>query len=123
MRHRLHGMFGSALPLVLAIGCGGSAPAPAVAAAPTAQPAADTTPAEPSLLITPEMGSPHVGDMAPDFELPDQDGKPVKLSSLRGSVVALAFVTSWCPFSAAEQPFLKKLADDYRGKNLKVIAV
>ncbi len=33
-----------------------------------------------------------VGDMAPDFTLPDQDGKPVKLSDFRGKKnVVLAF--------------------------------
>jgi peroxiredoxin Q/BCP len=31
------------------------------------------------------------GDMAPDFELPDQDGQPVTLSSLRGQPVVLYF--------------------------------
>jgi thioredoxin-dependent peroxiredoxin len=31
------------------------------------------------------------GDAAPDFELEDQDGKPVKLSELRGSPVVLYF--------------------------------
>lgn len=31
------------------------------------------------------------GDVAPDFTLPDQDGKPVSLSSLRGKRVVLYF--------------------------------
>jgi peroxiredoxin len=31
------------------------------------------------------------GDQAPDFELPDQDGEPVRLSSLRGKPVVLYF--------------------------------
>ena len=31
------------------------------------------------------------GDKAPDFELPDQDGNPVKLSELRGGRVVLYF--------------------------------
>jgi peroxiredoxin Q/BCP len=31
------------------------------------------------------------GDQAPDFELPDQDGEPVKLSDLRGQTVVLYF--------------------------------
>jgi thioredoxin-dependent peroxiredoxin len=31
------------------------------------------------------------GDIAPDFELPDQDGNPVKLSALRGQRVVLYF--------------------------------
>lgn len=33
------------------------------------------------------------GDQAPDFELPDQDGKPVRLSNLLGRPVVLYF----CP--------------------------
>jgi len=31
------------------------------------------------------------GDQAPDFELPDQDGRPVKLSDLRGQRVVVYF--------------------------------
>ena len=31
------------------------------------------------------------GDVAPDFELPDQDGNPVRLSDLRGETVVLFF--------------------------------
>lgn len=34
---------------------------------------------------------PAVGDMAPDFTLPDQDGNPVTLSSFHGRKVALYF--------------------------------
>jgi thioredoxin-dependent peroxiredoxin len=31
------------------------------------------------------------GDQAPDFELPDQHGDPVKLSDVRGKTVVLYF--------------------------------
>lgn len=102
--------------LFAALGCGAAAPVPS-------KTAADGLLPEPSLAVTPDMGSPHVGDLAPDFELQDQDGKTVRLSQLRGSVVMLAFVTSWCPFSEAEQPNLAALADDYKGKNVRVLAV
>jgi peroxiredoxin Q/BCP len=34
---------------------------------------------------------PTAGDVAPGFELPDQDGRPVKLSDLRGQTVVLYF--------------------------------
>jgi peroxiredoxin Q/BCP len=45
-----------------------------------------------------------VGETAPDFELPDQDGEPVSLSSLRGRRVVLSFypkaVTPGCTVQA-----------------------
>jgi peroxiredoxin len=104
----------------LALAACGSSPA-AVPAAPAD--VVDTAPAEPSIVVTEGMGSPHLGDPAPDFELPDQEGRPVKLSATRGSVVVLAFVASFCPFSRAEQPHLARLAADYAGKNVKVIAI
>jgi peroxiredoxin len=106
--------------------------AAATACSPQSQPASspvttsnpfDDTQAEPSILVTEAMGSPHIGDMAPDFDLPDQDGNRVTLASTRGSVVVLAFVASFCPFSKAEQPYLVKLRKDYAGKNVKVIAI
>jgi thioredoxin-dependent peroxiredoxin len=34
---------------------------------------------------------PAAGDVAPDFEVPDQDGRTVKLSDLRGQTVVLYF--------------------------------
>lgn len=44
------------------------------------------------------------GDKAPDFELPDQDGQPVKLSDFQGGVVVVYFYpkasTSGCTVQA-----------------------
>jgi thioredoxin-dependent peroxiredoxin len=37
------------------------------------------------------MGKIHDGTEAPDFELPDQNGRPVRLSSFRGQKVVLYF--------------------------------
>jgi len=110
---------GAVLLLGLALGCGSAAPA----VTPASGAPADAIPPEPTIAVTADMGSPHVGDAAPDFELAAQDGSKVKLSSLRGSVVLLAFVTSWCPFSQAEQPHLEALAEEYAGKKVKVVAV
>jgi len=99
--------------------CASSPSAPAASPGEVVEAAA----AEPSIVVTDAMGSPHLGEVAPDFELPDQDGKPVKLSQARGSVVVLAFVASFCPFSRAEQPHLAELAAAYAGKDVKVIAI
>jgi peroxiredoxin len=104
-------------------GCAGGTTNAAPGTTPSSTAAAETDPAEPSIVVTEAMGTPHLGDVAPDFDLPDQDGKRVKLSDSRGQVVVLAFVASFCPFSKAEQPHLKRLAEEYKGKNVRVIAI
>jgi peroxiredoxin len=98
---------------------------PAAAPAGAEAPSASADPAEPSIVVTDAMGSPHLGDAAPDFDLPDQDGKHLRLADLRGQVVVLAFVASFCPFSRAEQPHLRKLAEEYgaMGKGIRVVAI
>jgi peroxiredoxin len=45
--------------------------------------------------------SARLGEAAPDFELPDLDGKLVKLSSLRGKTVVLEWFNPGCPFVKA----------------------
>jgi peroxiredoxin len=114
----------SCLPaLALALsGCAAGAPR---ADAPQSSPinAAERTAPGPSVLVTEELGSPHIGELAPDFELVDQSGARVRLSSLRGSPVVLAFVTSFCPFSAAAQPHLASLAREYASRGVRVVAV
>lgn len=52
--------------------------------------------------------------VAPDFELPDLEGKPVKLSSFRGKTVFLNFWTKTCKPCLEEMPALGEL-----GKVLK----
>ena len=47
---------------------------------------------------------------APDFELPDMGGKPVKLSSFRGKVVVLNFWTKTCNPCLEEMPSIAELA-------------
>ena len=52
--------------------------------------------------------------MAPDFELPDLDGKKVKLSSFRGRTVILNFWTKTCRPCLEEMPSLAGLAKALR---------
>lgn len=68
----------------------GAAPGSAAAApAPAPAPAK----AEPLAPTSPVLGKP-----APDFTLPDLDGKPVALSSYKGKVVVLEWFNPGCPF-------------------------
>jgi peroxiredoxin len=53
--------------------------------------AAPSPPAKPAAL----------GELAPDFTLPDLDGKPVRLSEFRGKTVVLEWFNPDCPFVRA----------------------
>lgn len=54
---------------------------------------------------------------APDFELPDMDGHPVRLSSFRGKTVFLNFWTKTCAPCIEEMPSLAELARIGKGRN------
>lgn len=70
------------------------------------------------------MRSPILHLPAPDFSLPNQEGKPVSLSGLRGQWVILYFYpkddTPGCTCQATQ---FNRLQDALAGKNAKVIGV
>jgi len=51
--------------------------------------------------------------LAPDFELKDQRGRLIRLSSFRGQVVVLNFWTTWCTACVGEIPALVALQRQY----------
>lgn len=55
-------------------------------------------------------------DLAPDFTVYGKDGKPVRLSDMRGTPVVLNFWASWCPPCKAEMPDFEEIAKEYEGK-------
>lgn len=63
------------------------------------------------------------GNLAPDFELIDMEGKTVKLSDYRGKAVLLNFWASWCPPCRAEMPHMEKLYKNYKDDHFEVVAV
>jgi peroxiredoxin len=69
---------------------------------------------------------PNIGDKAPDFELPDPDMKPRKLSDLRGKKTILAFFpAAESPVCTAEMCALRDSLDQLRdlGANVDGISV
>lgn len=55
-------------------------------------------------------------DLAPDFELPDLQGNPLKLSSLRGKYVVLDFWGSWCIWCIRGIPAMKEAYAKHKDK-------
>src|SRR5438128_12669172 len=63
-------------------------------------------------LSTPVQGG------AVNFSFRAMDGQPVSSESLRGEVVVLAFGASWLPLTRNQMEAVKKLADQYAGRNV-----
>ncbi|BDG61134.1 TlpA family protein disulfide reductase [Caldinitratiruptor microaerophilus] len=63
-----------------------------------------------------------VGSPAPDFTLPDLDGNPVRLSSLRGQLVILNFWATWCPPCKQEMPAFQQLHEEMGGR-VRIVGV
>ena len=70
-------------------------------------------------------GALHAGDRAPDFELPDQEGRPVRLfdSLTKGPVVLSFYRGSWCPFCNLELRGLQQHLDEIERQGGTLIAV
>jgi peroxiredoxin len=69
-----------------------------------------------------EIGT-EVGRYAPQFELPDLDGRRISLESLRGQVVLLNFWSTLCAPCMAEMPSLNRLSTAFRDKGMQILSV
>lgn len=67
--------------------------------------------------------APHIGEVAPDFELTLFTGEKVKLSELRGNVVVLNFWATWCVPCRTELPTLDTYYRLTQKHGLRVYAV
>ena len=70
----------------------------------------------------PSCSKPAARKPAADFSLPGKDGKPVKLSALKGKVVLLDFWATWCTGCKVEIPWFIEFDKAYRAKGLAASA-
>ena len=65
-----------------------------------------------------------LGTAAPDFNLPDTNGKLVSLADFKDrSVLVVIFMCNHCPYVIHIRPGLAQLARDYTAKNIGVVGV
>lgn len=82
-------------------------PAPAVGLQPGAQ--------APEFSVTRDDGT--------TYQLEDLDGRPIRLTDLRGKAVWVNFWASWCPPCQQETPIIRAMAERYRDAGLVVVAI
>ena len=70
-------------------------------------------------------GKPRLGKgvPAPDFTLPDLNGKMVSLADYRGKVVLLNIWATWCPPCVEEMPSMEKLYQELKDEGFEILAV
>jgi len=65
-----------------------------------------------------------LGTKAPDFQLPNVDGKSVSLGDLRGKAAVLVmFICNHCPYVKHIRTELAKVAREYLSREVAVIAI
>jgi peroxiredoxin len=63
------------------------------------------------------------GVAAPNFVLPDLDGKLVSLADYKGKVVLLNIWATWCPPCVQEMPSMEKLYQTMKGEDFDILAI
>lgn len=75
------------------------------------------------MALTPSTMVP-LGTPAPDFALPDTDGKVVKLSDFAGSpAILVAFICNHCPYVKHIRTAFARLTADYIAKGVAVVGI
>lgn len=64
-----------------------------------------------------------IGASAPDFSLPDVSGKFYSLKDFTGKVLVIFFTCNHCPTAQAYEDRMIQFTDDYKSKDVSVVAI
>src|ERR1700722_10146459 len=75
------------------------------------------------MALTPSTMLP-LGTTAPDFQLPDTDGKAISLADFKNAPALLViFMCNHCPYVIHIRAGLAQLACDYAAKNVAIVGI
>ena len=63
------------------------------------------------------------GALAPDFTLPDTNGNPVTMSTVKAKIKIIDFWASWCGPCRLNNPALRKIYEEFHSQGLEIIGV
>lgn len=64
-----------------------------------------------------------IGNPISDFELPNENGKPIQTKNYRGKILFIDFWASWCEPCRKQMPEIKNIYTQFKEQNFKILAV